>query len=89
MSIPLGDTHTLPSSKLVSGELNRGKIVLGKYAAIERVTRLPDGRIEWLTGTESDAGGNLPRWLQEKSVPGQILKDVGLFIGWADKKRTA
>jgi hypothetical protein len=37
--------------------------------------------------TASDAKGVLPRWVQAKAVPGQIARDVQLFIRWIAKER--
>lgn len=46
-----------------------------------------DRKIEWLMALTSDAGGVLPRWIQNLAVPGQIAKDVPLFLGWIAKER--
>jgi len=48
---------------------------------------LPDQTIEWTMATASDAKGWLPMWAQKLGVPGAIVKDVGLFIGWVAKGR--
>ena len=37
--------------------------------------------------TASEAGGLLPSWVQARAVPGQIAKDVPLFLAWADRQR--
>lgn len=72
-------------------------VVVGAYASVERVRRLPSqgpeagggeqGRIEWLMATASDARGVLPMWVQTRAVPGQIAKDVSLFLGWMNTER--
>lgn len=73
-------------------------VVVGAYASVERVRRLPppggsgssgsgDGQIEWIMATASDARGVLPMWLQTRAVPGQIAKDVGMFLGWIAGER--
>lgn len=67
-------------------------VVVGAYVSVERVRRLPGqgedkGKIEWIMATASDAKGILPMFLQTKAVPGQIAKDVGMFLGWIDKER--
>lgn len=67
-------------------------VVVGAYVSVERVRRLPGqgedkGKIEWIMATASDAKGILPMFLQTKAVPGQIAKDVGMFLGWVDKER--
>ena len=48
---------------------------------------LPDGTIEWIMATASDAKGWLPMWAQKLGIPGAIVKDVGLFIAWVAKQR--
>ena len=48
---------------------------------------LPDQNIEWIMATASDAKGWLPMWMQKMGVPSAVVKDVGLFIEWAHKKR--
>ena len=37
--------------------------------------------------TASDAKGWLPMWMQKLGVPGAVVKDVGLFIGWIREQR--
>lgn len=49
---------------------------------------LPDQTIEWTMATASDAKGWLPMWVQKLGIPGAIVKDVGLFIGWIAKQRS-
>ncbi|KUI67348.1 hypothetical protein VM1G_02731 [Cytospora mali] len=70
----------------LSAEKRKG-VVIGAYAAVERVRRLPGGEIEWVMATASDAKGVLPMWVQTRAIPGQIAKDVGLFLGWIAKER--
>lgn len=64
-------------------------IVLARYVSVERIRKLPDadGGIEWVMATASDAAGVLPMWVQTLAVPGQIAKDVPLFLGWIAKER--
>ncbi len=72
-------------------ELSRARgVVVAAYASVERVRKLPgwDGEIEWLMATASDARGVLPMWVQTLAVPGQIAKDVGLFLSWLARERT-
>lgn len=57
------------------------------YTSIERCRVLPDRSIEWTMATASDAKGWLPMWAQKLGIPGAIVKDVGLFIGWVAKQR--
>lgn len=64
-------------------------VVVGAYAAVERVKKEESGRgdVEWIMATASDAKGVLPMWVQTKAVPGQIAKDVALFLGWIEGER--
>lgn len=109
VSIPVNITKfALPASLYSTGRnvtdgktpLQRKKVVLGHYAAVELVRKVAIGRkdertvegneggtIEWVMATASDAHGALPRWLQTMGVPGAVAKDVGLFLGWVEKKR--
>lgn len=68
--------------------------VIASYASIERIRQVDlsgeedrTGKIEWLMALTSDARGILPRWIQNLAVPGQIAKDVPLFLGWIGKER--
>ncbi|KAJ9602552.1 hypothetical protein H2200_013095 [Cladophialophora chaetospira] len=69
----------------------RKSVVQGIYAAVETVRRRPregaaqgveGNEVEWIMATASDAKGNLPMWLQKKSMPGQLPKDVSYFMTW-------
>ncbi|KAH8910856.1 hypothetical protein BR93DRAFT_955887 [Coniochaeta sp. PMI_546] len=62
-------------------------VVVGSYASVERVRKVEGGDIEWIMATASDARGVLPMWVQTRAVPGQIAKDVGLFLGWVKEER--
>ncbi|ROW11496.1 hypothetical protein VMCG_01149 [Cytospora schulzeri] len=64
-------------------------VVIGAYASVERVRRLPSpgGEIEWIMATTSDAKGVLPMWVQTRAVPGQVAKDVGMFLSWIAEER--
>jgi len=73
-------------------------IVVGAYTSVERVRRLQPNpvengsqargsEIEWVMATTSDAKGVLPLWLQSKAVPGQVAKDVSMFMGWIARER--
>lgn len=87
VSVPVAD---LAAHEL--GSLSKeGGVVVGAYAAVERV-RKEDGAkgdVEWLMATASDAKGVLPMWVQTRAVPGQIAKDVALFLGWIEGERRA
>ncbi|KAF6844719.1 hypothetical protein CMUS01_00785 [Colletotrichum musicola] len=62
-------------------------VVIGAYASVERLRRLPTGAIEWIMATASDAKGILPAWIQAKAVLGVVAKDVALFLGWIAEER--
>ncbi|KAH6608681.1 hypothetical protein Trco_002027 [Trichoderma cornu-damae] len=60
----------------------------GTYTSIERFKEVDDqGNVEWLMGTVSDARGVLPAWIQKMAVPGQIAKDVDMFLEWIARER--
>ncbi|KAK0362769.1 hypothetical protein LTR91_020960 [Friedmanniomyces endolithicus] len=64
------------------------KLQDGMYCSIERAELLDGGaNVKWQMATASDAKGILPMWMQKMGVPGAVVKDVGLFIGWTGKKR--
>ena len=67
--------------------LMKKEVLLARYTSIERVRK--DGRsVEWTMATTSDAGGNLPMWVQNMGTPGAVVKDVGLFMKWIAEKRS-
>ncbi|KAL1861457.1 hypothetical protein Daus18300_008851 [Diaporthe australafricana] len=91
VSVTVPDLATGPLKESASLSAEKG-VVVGAYVSVERVRRLPrqgedNGKIEWVMATASDAKGILPMFLQTKAVPGQIAKDVGMFLGWIDKER--
>lgn len=62
----------------------------GTYTAIERFKEIDgQGNVEWVMGTVSDARGVLPAWIQKMAVPGQIAKDVDMFLEWIAGEREA
>ncbi|MCJ1377437.1 hypothetical protein MMC17_000532 [Xylographa soralifera] len=65
------------------------RCVVGTYVSVERARVGVEGQIEWVMGTASDAGGWLPMWAQKMGVPGAVVKDVGLFVGWVGGRRGA
>lgn len=91
VSVTVPDLATGPLKDSAGLSAEKG-VVAGAYVSVERVRRLPrqgedNGKIEWIMATASDAKGILPMFLQTKAVPGQIAKDVGMFLGWVDKER--
>ncbi|KAK1757647.1 hypothetical protein QBC47DRAFT_376604 [Echria macrotheca] len=72
----------------LQGKINTKNTTIGLYASVERFRRIEEGKkIEWVMATASDARGVLPRWVQGRAVPGQIGKDVPLFLEWVSKRR--
>lgn len=66
-----------------------GDTVRGAYTSVERLRAADAGGIEWVMGTASDARGNLPAWMQKMAVPGQVAKDVDMFLEWiADERKS-
>jgi hypothetical protein len=64
-------------------------LVVASYTAVERLRILPDsGEIEWIMATASDAGGVLPQFVQNLAVPGEVPKDVKMFLEWIPSQRT-
>ncbi|KAG5972120.1 hypothetical protein E4U56_006345 [Claviceps arundinis] len=64
----------------------RNRAVLGAYTSVERLRRTANG-VEWIMGTVSDAGGIIPLALQKLAIPGQIAKDVDMFLTWIAEER--
>lgn len=85
VSVPVAD---FAGSDLAALSKEAG-VVVGAYAAVERVKKEESGQgdVEWIMATASDAKGVLPMWVQTKAVPGQIAKDVALFLGWIEGER--
>ncbi|KAH7171092.1 hypothetical protein EDB81DRAFT_865048 [Dactylonectria macrodidyma] len=63
-----------------SGTAGDGEALRASYTSVELVRDTANGKIEWIMGTASNAGGALPAWIQKMSVPGQIAKDVDMFL---------
>ncbi|OBT40419.1 hypothetical protein VE00_08882 [Pseudogymnoascus sp. WSF 3629] len=60
--------------------------VPARYAAVERFRRV-GADVEWVMATASRAGGVLPGWVQDMSVPGVVAKDVDLYLKWEAEER--
>lgn len=86
--------HGDPAPAVAARLSSRPDIVVGAYASVERVRLLPTGVgdnrgtgvVEWVMATASDARGILPSWVQGMAVPGQISKDVRLFLRWLQEE---
>jgi hypothetical protein len=81
----------LSSNKYRSPDPNGGwkqtfAITQGMYVSVERV-KMEDKEVLWEMGTASTAGGKIPSIMQKMAIPGQIAKDVGLFLSWVDGNR--
>lgn len=61
------------------------KRVRGKYVSVECVKESDKG-VEWLMATSSDAGGNIPRFMTNSSLPSSIAEDVPSFLQWLRKR---
>ncbi|KAI1172818.1 hypothetical protein F4777DRAFT_489141 [Nemania sp. FL0916] len=83
VSIPVPDFATSDHAKLSK---EKGAQI-AFYVSIERIRKLEDGKIEWLLGTASDAGGILPLWIQDLALPGIVWKDVPMYLSWIAKER--
>jgi len=58
----------------------------GIYESIEFVRDLGEEGCEWLMATASSPEGNIPAWVSERAMPGQISNDVPAFLQWTEKK---
>ncbi|WRT69650.1 uncharacterized protein IL334_006640 [Kwoniella shivajii] len=66
---------------------NEKSRVRGKYVSVERVKEIEQGNeVEWRMATSSDAGGNIPRFVTNGSLPNSIAEDVPSFLGWLEKR---
>ena len=100
VQIPLQSTpsHTPAELHEKITSLAPKRAIFAHYASVEHVSLLPPAesnaprRIEWTMATTSDAGGSIPQWVQRNwtlgGVPRAVVADVGLFIGWTDRRRS-
>lgn len=87
IQIPV-DTTGMPRAKYSVGSQSGKYYTTGMYVSIERGELSEGGqKVKWQMATASDAKGVLPMWAQKMGVPGAVVKDVGLFIGWTAKRR--
>ncbi|KAH3902954.1 uncharacterized protein SCODWIG_02764 [Saccharomycodes ludwigii] len=57
--------------------------VRGIYCSVERLSyNYKTKQLKWLMCTTSDAGGYLPKWLQNSMISKSVAKDVPLFLDW-------
>ncbi|BFZ62112.1 hypothetical protein YB2330_003191 [Saitoella coloradoensis] len=78
---------SIPTSNISTQMPPEPGTVRGAYTSIERVRVLPDDTVEWTMCTTSDARGILPCWMQRLAMPGEIVKDVGLWMDWTIARR--
>jgi len=70
------------------GEGGKGGVgVKGRYAAVEWIRELGNGRMEWRMATTSEPGGMIPGFLAAGAIPKAISKDVKHFLEWLAKNR--
>lgn len=73
---------SLPADQPVSPGVTQGY-----YCSLEVVTYDEENEcVEWLMAQASDAGGNIPRWIQNNSVTASVVDDVPHFIKWVKNK---
>ncbi|ANB15563.1 hypothetical protein AWJ20_3191 [Sugiyamaella lignohabitans] len=76
---------SLPSNRPVTDSEH---VTQAYYCSIEHVKyNEQEQQVEWLMAQTSDAKGNIPRWIQNKSVTSSVVEDVPHFISWAKKQR--
>lgn len=69
------------------GNKEEAGTVRGAYSSVEIIRETDDGMVEWIMGTASDAAGWVPQRVQNLAVPGQIAKDVDMFMRWVAEER--
>jgi hypothetical protein len=77
----------LPKDATTAKYATSSSVVHGAYVSVEHVYEDGDGKVVWDMATASDAKGVLPMAVQKLGIAGAIVKDVGLFLGWVQKKR--
>ncbi|CAN6646098.1 hypothetical protein TRVA0_021S01640 [Trichomonascus vanleenenianus] len=71
---------SLPSTE----EIHDKSVTQAHYCSIEVITYNAEEQcVEWLMAQTSDARGNIPRWIQDRSVTHSVVEDVPSFIEWA------
>ncbi|RPB01770.1 hypothetical protein L873DRAFT_1675516, partial [Choiromyces venosus 120613-1] len=84
-----GRRSTMVIALPIEGKMVSKSDVRGKYISVEYIHELEDGEVEIFTAVCSDAGGNIPRWVQNMAMPGQIFNDGKKFIEYLRKKSVA
>ncbi|KAF8241518.1 hypothetical protein K440DRAFT_624480 [Wilcoxina mikolae CBS 423.85] len=62
------------------GEIKDTSHALGAYTSVDMVREVGDGKVEVIMACCSDARGNIPRWVQNMAMPGQVLSDAQKFF---------
>ncbi|KAI5820132.1 hypothetical protein BZA77DRAFT_350115 [Pyronema omphalodes] len=57
------------------GNIGNPSNAKGVYTAIDSVSEVGDGKVEIITAISSDAGGSIPRWVQNIAMSSQIMAD--------------
>jgi len=90
VSVPF-DTSTDPECQQLEGMWGKGGRggvgVRGKYAAVEWIREVGDGKLEWRMATTSSPGGRIPKFLAEAATPKAIARDVKHFLDWKGRNR--
>ncbi|QLQ78854.1 hypothetical protein HG537_0B02020 [Torulaspora globosa] len=59
------------------------------YASVERLSYDRNTKqLEWLMCTTSDAGGNVPKWIQNATIAKTVAKDVPFLFNFLNTKQT-
>jgi hypothetical protein len=95
VQMPVGDISKVDQAmysnskhKESTDSQKKKNITFGEYVSIERAELIEEGaKVKWQMATASDAKGVLPMFVQKKAIPGAIVKDVGFFIDWTQKRR--
>lgn len=58
------------------------------YTSIETLQYNYDANeLTWIMCTSSDAGGNVPKWLQHATIAKTVTKDVPFFLDWISEQK--
>lgn len=85
MIIWLTSKETQPASQFVVVTVPRkysSPYTKAVYVSVEVVTRLADGRVQWIMGTTSDACGWIPQFVQRPKMSNAVAEDVPQFQAW-------